>query len=356
MTVLKRKVSHLLPLALALAFSFVLSCKASAQTVSKINKAKGQILVTGDGISPTKGGQACINGKNGKVIGCGKIINVKKGKVLVKIDDAAVFPKIKKGLAVTFKAPATASSDDSSKQSTKKNPMVMRVIWAPALLAPVNYKKAAYNPPLTSGSGNVLWKSDEAIKTAFLGFGVNASIPFGSAMGLSPGFRYRIYSGSDLETDYDPAEKLKYASINQSMSAIGLWADFQYMRIPFGSSAALAGLGGIDIEMSTATLKANRHDERNGSEAELAKMTSKLSVVSLRAGALFDMNLFGKGGINFGLNLLIPLVKFGKSFSATTNDEFANRSSDDVADLEAAVSHDKTSFGLELTAGVGYSL
>ena len=331
-----------------------------AQEVAKVSKAKGQVLVHQDDVSAIKKGQdACIKDNAGKKLVCGKVLKKQKGKVLVKISDPSKLTKIKKGMSVSFggTSPSKGASDaaeSATNTGRTKNPMVLRVIWVPVLMGPVTYNKVAYSPPTSTTAGqSVLWTSDLLVKTSYMAFGADATIPIGQSLGVVPGVRYRSYTGSSLETDYDPEQKQRFAAITQTMTAIGLWTDVQVMRIPFGASSGMTATGGLDFEMSTATLKATKNDDRDGSEAELANVTSKLSVISLRLGAGFDAFFMGPAGATAGLNLLVPLAAMGASSTATTDDEFSSRSADDVADLTAALNHKKASFGVELVFGLG---
>ena len=140
------------------------------------------------------------------------------------------------------------------------------------------------------------------------------------------------------------------------MTAIGLWTDFQVLRIPFGSTTAMTASGGLDFEMSTAKTVANLNDETDDSSAGLADSTSKLSVISLRLGTGVDAFFLGSVGVNIGVNLLVPLVALGKSITTSTEDPQSARSEDDIADFNAALNHKKASFGLDITLGLAMSL
>ena len=341
------------------------STQLMAQEVAKITKKKGIILVHVNDISTLKSGQeACVTDVRGKKIVCGKITKMQKGKVLVKFSNPAKLAAVKKGMKVAFTGSKKVGGSEkfveeepASPSNSRKNSMVVRALWVPALLGPVTYNKIAYNPPSTTeGQKDALWISDQLIKTSFLAFGASVTIPFGPSMGLTPGFRYRSYSGSTLETDYDLTNKKKYASITQSMTAIGLWTDFQVLRIPFGSTTAMTASGGLDFEMSTAKTVANLNDETDDSSAGLADSTSKLSVISLRLGTGVDAFFLGSVGVNIGVNLLVPLVALGKSITTSTEDPQSARSEDDIADFNAALNHKKASFGLDITLGLAMSL
>ena len=328
-----------------------------AQEVAKVIKAKNQVLAHYDDSTKAAVGQeACFSDAANKKLACGKIIKIQKGKILVKIADSSKLSKIKKGMKVTLPGATSKSSNSASGALKPKSPFVLRLVWTPALLGPITYNKVSYSPPSTNPAlKSALWKSDQLIRTAFIAFGFESTVPLGPSFGITPGFRYRAYTGSSLETDYDPADKVnRYASIVQKMTALGFWTDLQLLRFPVGSSMAFAVNSGLDFEMSTATLEAKKHDARTSSELDLATMTSKLSAVSLRLGAAFDAFFLGPAGATLGVTVLIPMIATGKSVSAKTEDEFTPRSEDDVADLTEALNHKKASFGAEMTLGLAF--
>jgi len=111
--------------------------------------------------------------------------------------------------------------------------------------------------------------------------------------------------------------------------------------------------GGGSLENSNVNLTVKKINDTTGSEESLATLSSSLNVMSLCGvfGADFKIGSFVTG---LSTDLLIPLFSFSKGASGETNLESGVPASDDyVADLDTAVKHDKSSFGLDLLIFIG---
>jgi len=343
------------------------SAVAEAHEVSKINRAKGMVLVTSSA-EVRKGERACILTPAGKQVTCGTIGRVRKTDFVLDIEDKQRMRRIKRGFPVEVKDGKGTTGDEreskkgrktdgaarTASQPTKSSSKtVIRVQYLPALIGPTTYNKVTYVPPANANNaaGRALWEADSKISSAFLGFGGSVSVPIGSGgLAVNPGFRYRIYTGGGLDSDYDPVNKLRYAQITQKMTAIGLWLDVTALKI--------AGLGldaGLDFEMSTLDMTSLVIDEATNAEADLTSATSKLNVISLRVGAQYDLLIFGPAGLNLGTTAMLPLTGLGKNFSANVDgDRFAATNPDTAADLEAAMGHNKSGFAVEFSLGLAF--
>ena len=321
-------------------FAVLLSATDSwANTVAKISRSKSLVLVESSE-KVQKGDTACILNKSGKEVVCGEITRVQKGKFILTVADKSLLAKVRKGQSVSLGGSSTADN---------KNPIVIRVSYNGTLMGPTSYGKAGYVAPAnpSSPASQALWESGGTENKAFLGATLGASIPIGS-FAINPGFRWRNYLSSTLATDYDPVVKTRYAEINQSMSAIGLWIDATVFRV-----SSLSIDAGIDMEMSTLALKANLIDEKAGTSGDLTSATSKLNVISLRTGIDFDLLVLGPAGLTFGLDLLIPLVEMGRNFSSSHDgDGFAANNTDVAKDLQAAMAHKKSGFAFDFSLGL----
>jgi hypothetical protein len=329
---------------------------AHAGTVKSVTK-KIVVVTLDEGETREVDDELCFFTKSGKQVACGAVTKISKkaGTITLRIESALDAKKVKKGMAVgpEGEAPEPASKAGGAKgggYKGKKSPFRVWGLFNPAIATPAVYKKISYLAP-ASEPADTLWSADADVKSAIMGFGLQVGIPMGS-FSLNPGFRYRSYTGSVVDADYVPQRENPYASVEQSATALGFWLDFQYYRMPMGSIMWLNMTSGLDADMSTVNVKAQKIDDDAGTESSIVDATSKLTVLSLRFGAGLDILFTKSFGMQAGLNLIVPVAEFGKAFSGSFADDEGRGLSDPGADLEAALAHKKGGVGIDATLGL----
>jgi hypothetical protein len=345
-------------------FTFLASSTwAEAATVKSINKKKGTVVV--EDVSEEDGFAAdstvCVYNSKGKKVGCGKVLKVKKDLAQVKFKSKKTLAKIKSGMEVRLKdgATATASSGGaaegeatvSTSYKGKKSPFRIWASYSPALATPSVYNKLAYVRPDTT-SPETIWESNEVGSTSFLAFNFEFGIPIGS-FSLNPGFRYRSFTDSQIDADYSKTNRDLFVRTEQSATALGVWMDFQYFRVPFTPSLALSLTSGLDVDISTVKFVATGKDDSGTQEdVKIANATSNMTLASLRLGAGIDFMFVKSFGAHLGTTVMIPVFEVSKGFSGSAEDSNAAEMEDPKADLEKQLGHKKNSVAYELSVGL----
>jgi len=312
-----------------------------------------------------KGAKVCVYKNDDKKVECGTVIKVKGKKLYVKVGKHV--RRIKKGMTVKVEDDQdstdktadtgdqeTSTGDEAADYQGQASPFKIWGLYIPALATPSAYNKLAYAAPAAEPAPT-LWSTDKKAASALVGFGLAIGIPVGP-FSINPGLRYRKYTPSQVDYDYDPNKPNPYVRVEEQATSYGLYTDFQYFRTAMTPSLSLNLTVGGDIDMSTVTFKATKLDDTNSSEVLISSATSKLSVFSLRFGGSFDYLFLKSFGVTAGLNFLLPLAQFGKGFSGKQATDQARGVADPDADLKSALAHDKNSIGYELSLGVVYAM
>ncbi len=321
-------------------------------TVKKVNSKKGLVLldVGADETLETET-EICIFNENDKKTDCGTITKIKGKTATVKMKSKKKIKKIKPDMAA--RAPDSDGSDGaeggSSKSASGKMPMGLLGRYLYTIAAPSTFKRNGYVVPV-SKTPSTLWKDEGTVSDSGLGFSLAFAIPV-SKYAIIPGFRYRVAS-VEVISDYASDRRDPYVSTLTTASNLGLFADFQFLRMPLGSIALFNMSSGLDIDASTVTFKAEKRDDTGATPTTpIATATSKLTVLSLRVSGGLDF-MFGKSfGVSSGLNVLLPLAAFGASFSSKMEDSEKRGVEDPQTDLKNAVGHKKNGFGAEFYLG-----
>jgi hypothetical protein len=362
----------------AVAAALACSGMAEAATVKSVQAKKKTVTIEMDeGEKLEVDANICFYTDSDKKLECGTLAKVKGTLGLVKVEATAKrLKRIKPGMSAKAEEGGVEESEAAAAEgeaaaadaktkgkgkgkkgakgaaaAAKSAPFRIWGVFTPGLASPMTYNKVVYAAP-TSEAPETLWSDDGAVKSTLYGFGLGFGIPIGS-MSLNPGFRFRSFVPSVIDADYVVGQENPYVSTEQKASALGVWIDFQYLRSPLTPSFILNATAGLDIDQSTVTVKTTKKDDRGGDvgDGTIADATSKLMVISLRAGAGFDFMFVKNFGAHFGLNLLIPLSA-SQSFSAKIPDEEARGQADPAKDLQDALGHKKNSFGFDVTTGL----
>lgn len=322
--------------------AFSITSVASAATVRSVNSKRSRVIVTLDGTTTKKGDSLCFYADK-KEIECGEVsaVSKKSGTATVKVTKKNL-RKIKKGMVVLNPNAGTriAAGSSHATRGTK-----VWFSWTPGIMTPAVFNSLEY-----SGADvpNSLWISDTTISSSFAGFGAQVGFSVGS-ISVIPGFRYRIFNSDQVLSDYTPGVNDPFVATTISATAIGIFADLAFLQIPIGSSMGIFATGGIDIDMSTVNVKADKRDDTGRTEeSTIASGTSSMNVISLRAGGGFDLVPFKPFGASIGLNVLIPLTEMGKKFSGSIEDNESKGVADPGTDLKTSLGHKKSGFGLDV--------
>ena len=330
-----------------------------AGTVKKVNTEKKSVIVELEGEeSADIGDKICFFDGDNKKIVCAKVKKVNGKKVIVGLKSAKKLEKITEGSRATPKGSTSGSissegGESSSENDKKSGKMPKKIIgfYSIGLITTANYQKIYYTAPEVENAAKTLWSTNGSGNQSFLGFGGQIAIPI-KKISINPGFRYRIFSPSPIQSDYKLKQDNPYVETTTSASEIGLFADVQLLRKSLGKKLALNGGAGLDIAMSSVTMSAKlKNDVDKSKEKDLATAKSSLNVISLRLGGGLDFLLGGGFGLTSGVTLFVPLLSTGGTPSGNFADQEGRGVADPGADIKEQLGHKKSSFGAEINIG-----
>ncbi len=349
------------------------SAPAHAGVVKEINAKKKMVDVEIEEVEIfAKGDKVCFAKEGGADVGCGAVTKAKDTLIQVKVETKKDLDAIEVGMIARksagegsdagFGSSEAAGSDKPAKgekvviktkplKKKKKNPFRVVGFYGAAPMTPSTYQKLAYKAP-TSATPATLWSQDEEIKSTYFGLNVEAAIPLGTRFAIVPGLRYRSFTPSQIEADYQPKRNNPYVTVEQQASAFGLSTDFQYLRLPVGPLLNFNFLAGLDLDFSTVSITALKKDDTGVADVKLTEASSKLAVLSLRLGANGEINFVKLVGARAGLTIGIPVAEFGKAFEGALDAEESRGVADAGKDLQTQLAHKKGKLGLELGLGV----
>lgn len=340
---------------------------AYAATVTKISKKKKFVIINeGSSAGVTKGARYCIQKPSGKKITCGKVIKVKKTKSYVKIRSKKRLKKIKKGMTAVATPKKTSKSHTPSSVASGtvagSRFMAFRFFSLPTAFTPSVANSISYK---AHGAGvETFWEQNGTIPILNHAY----SVSFGGevdfvGLGLALGGRYKQYDTQSDLVDYSSVDEKLFIKQAVSMSAIGLYLDYYFLK-PVTSSGLRLGAG-LDVDLSTFTYIGTQKDDGNETTAnEIYNIKSGVTTISLRVPVSYDLNI-GSIGLNFGMNLFIPgfATKAAiessitdpniQDYTAATDKEKQQQATEDLA---ASLNHTKGSFGLEILVGGYFAL
>ncbi len=309
------------------------------------------MTVDPDGETYKKGDELCIYTSKNKKIDCGTVTVVKSTSVIVKLPTKKNIKKIKKGMLVNPATDEAATAAGGAKPGAlaatpKKERFNLWMGWSPTLMSPSTFNSVGYVAPTTE-TPLTLWEADEAVAKTMIGAALQVGFPIGP-VALLPGFRYRMFVPSRVDTDYFPKKLNPFVSSLTTATTIGLFTDVRYLNIPMGTAFAMFATGGLDIEMSSLSFKSTKKDDTGATaESPMASAESSVTVISLRAGGGFNLIPFRPFGASLGINLLLPVAEFGKKFSGSIEQTETKGIVEPGNDLKAAIGHKKNKFGLD---------
>ncbi len=338
-----------------LSVSILFSSQAFSGTVKAVSRNKSQVTVDPDGETYKKGDELCIYTLKNIKVECGTVTNVKSTSVVIKLPSKKNMKKIKKGMIVnpegdTAEQPATTAGSTSKTGTSPASPkerFSLWMGWSPAVMSPSTFNSVGYYATPTGTPVTTLWEPDGPVASTLVGGAIQGAFPVGG-MAIIPGFRYRTFVPNRVDTDYVNKILNPFVSSLTTATAIGLFTDLRYLNVPMGSTFSFFSTGGLDIDMSSLSFKATKKYDTGATEdSSVASAKSSLTVVSLRAGGGFNLIPFKPFGASFGINIILPVVEFGKKFSGTIEETETKGLTDPEGNLKAAIDHKKNKFGLD---------
>lgn len=305
---------------------------AFGASVTNVNSKKRLVTIdSGKSDGLQKGDRICFYDPSGKKVGCGKIRSVKKSSSRIKLSKKRI-KKIEVGMEAT---PGSEGGGGGSSRSKLK----FAYILSPMMTT--KYNKLSYFTPI-DGTEETLWEPTGPQANSFLGFGAEFEMALSGGSSITAGGRMKYFREFSAQADYAPDAENPYAETSIVGSAMGFWADYYYLN--FGS---LRIGNGFDLDMSTVNFAAAEKTD-DGGESLLAEATSKLTTMSLRTVAVYDMFL-DPIGLSFGANFLLPLSASGSTVADVLDPNTSKIPSiDPNEDLVFSLGHQKAGFGLEI--------
>lgn len=355
--------------------ALILATPVFGAAITEVNtKKKFADVELEEGETFEKGAAVCFFGEDGEKGECGTISRIKDSVARVKVKKpkklkVGMTMKLDEPLAADGEASGSASGSGSGsgsgseegektskkaakkKAASKKSPLRLVGYAGLPVRTPSTFNKIAYAYPETT-TPSTLWSKDSAVASAAVQLAGEVAIPVGK-FAVVPGVRYRLFTPSSIDSDYEKGMLNPYITTEQKASSFGFYTDFQYLRFNPASFLAVNLLAGIDIDMTTVTLTATSKDERpTGVTAEAASATSKLSVASLRLGANTDIMMIKILGARVGFGVMLPLAAFGAKFSGkVTNTHGLSDDAAATADLKKSIDHKKAKYAAEIDIG-----
>jgi len=337
----------------ALASMSILSELALGGSVTRVNRDRGIFEVdAGESAGFSQGARVCVYRGETRAT-CGVVMRASNNRASVRV--RTNIERVRRGMSVRLQEERASSS-----QANIKHRRNIKLSYLLTIMSPSEFNKVVYQAPEESGEVDTLWNQTETAGLSLLGFNSEFEMPVGASISLAAGFRYRAFRGLLAEADYDkitPNQDL-YVLVEQNASALGFYFDTYFLDINFTNAFMMRLSGGLDIDMSTVELNAQRKVEQGSHEEfPVANVTSKATVISLRLGTHFNFFL-DPLGIHTSLNILVPLTAMGQSVSGSSEDPNSNLLSgerDMIDDIQEQLAHGTGSVGLELLFGVSFA-
>jgi len=343
------KVNLLLAFLIAFFSSSIFSSYAFSSTVRNVNSSKSLVTINLNGNTYKNGDELCFYTAKDSKIECGSVTGVRSKTATIKLTSKKNIRKIRRGMKVKLatdsenKPTSTANTTTAAK---KKEGFSLWMSWSPAIMSPSIFNSVGYLAPPTE-TPTTLWDADAAVTSSLLGAAIQTGFPVGS-LSIMPGFRYRMFVPSRVDTDYFPKRLNPFVSSVTTGSALGLFTDLRFLNVTMGSWFSFFSTGGLDIEMSSLNFKSTKKDDTGATpESAIASAKSSLTVISLRTGAGLNIIPFRPFGASLGFNLILPVTEVGKKFSGSIEDTETKGLADPGGDLKTAIGHKKNKFAAD---------
>lgn len=330
--------------------------------VVSVKKKKGTVVVSDDGYS--KGDRVCIYKGGSKKVACGKVRRISGGKAFVKVSKSRI-GRIKPGMSARASGGGKKMGSRRSRQGSSGGGKIeARFSLMPALSTAATFNNISFNPldpEAGEGPRESAWIQEDGAGIKPLIFGGEVMIPFGSmagAVGFRLGLQDReLSSFSDYIISADAATQ--FVEVQEKESSLGFWALVYFYQVSMGGSTLYLG-SGLDITTSNLSVVVAQKNDDGTEDNLIFDGKSSLQVISLPLAALLSFHATDSIRIYFGAKALIPVAgdTAGPEGDAITDEQVLatiDETVDPNADLQIAVAHQKSSFGLFGEIGVGFA-
>ena len=261
--------------------------------------------------------------------------------------------KFVKALKKADQAKATNVDVDSFEpmvEKTSRRGVLLTYLGTP--ITPFRFHVPAYDLNREIARSDALWIADRAVTTSLMGAQVTWNAPLDLSWSWNIGGHYRLFPEDRLTVNYDARNPQVGARSITNVTSVGLFLGAARWWGPLDGIGYRVG-GGLDSDISQVTysLKTVDTDET----LTIASLSSRLVVLAVRVDGGLQVPL-GPVVLDFGVSALLPV--FGTAQSKVSlpglRDSAAQEQKDSAqADLKAALSHEKSGFGVQAAFGIG---
>ena len=304
-----------------------------------------------------KSDKICFQSDKKKPAGCGKIFKMTDSSIFVRVT-AATFAKLQDRYTAILEegdAKSAAPGDAATRKGTAVK-TILRLTASPILVSPTAYNTVTYSAPTLSDSttpnNSQFWLRDKPGTTSLVSMMLEWGRFLGPKSGFSLGLRYRYNPETTLLADYVTGVSTSYVTITHRLTGVGLLADYAFYKNDVSSTFNVFFATGLEFENTNLVIAANATDEAVGQTQNIASLNSKMIAMSLRLRPGLDWNPSKWFGIHTGLTIMVPLVKFAASATASVDDPHSLDKSTAVDDLKTAAGHKLNRYGVGLDLGL----
>ena len=121
---------------------------------------------------------------------------------------------------------------------------------------------------------------------------------------MNIGFRLRNYKPFTIRANYT-TDRSRFAETNLSATSTGLWIDYNYFIIDFGTLSIDIG-NGLDVDIANLKMDTVVKNDNDDSETEIYNASSDITTISLRTNLNFNL-YFDPIGFQLSTSVLLPL-------------------------------------------------
>lgn len=303
-----------------------------------------------------KSDKICFQSEKKRPLGCGKIFKIKDSSIFVRVT-SATFAKLKtQDTAILDGINSSAAAADPTHKGAERN--LVRLTASPLLVSPTAYNMVTYAAPAiadsTTANDSQYWVKDKSSAASLTSVMLEWGRFMGPKSGFSLGLRYRTNPETTLLADYVTGVSTSYVSISHRFSGLALLADYSFYKNDVSSTFNFFFATGIEFENTTLEILAKLTDDSVEQTRQLASLSSKQIVASLRLRPGLDWNPSKWFGIHSGMTVMLPLVKISASTKVSVDDPHSLDKTTAGEDLSKAADHKLNRYGVGADLGLSF--
>ena len=261
--------------------------------------------------------------------------------------------KFVKALKKADQAKAANIDEDSPEpmvEKTSRRGVFLTYLATP--ITPFRFKVPAYDLNREIARSDSLWISDRVVTTSLMGAQVTWNAPLGRSWSWNIGGYYRLFPEDRLTVNYDARNPQVGALGITNVTSTGLFLGAARWWGPLDGIGFRVG-GGLASDISQVTYNLKTVDAEE--TLTIASLSSRLIVLGIRLEGGLQVPL-GPVVFDFGVGAILPVSGTAQSKVSLPGlrDAVAQEQKDSAqADLKAALSHEKSGFGVQATFGIG---